>query len=182
MTRLFVPVLGLVLAGLAISPANAQPYYQGIVLQEQIYLSDFTEDVVYVPMSCAQSCLETVVERTRFECSQMALPPVIGCDLPSGIPEWINPTSPTPLPWAGGLSAPCILEPQPGPFRLKERRQLVKQHVQHHSDCTSTVTETVLQNLPLTGEAPDECPGGAIGAWTSIEEVPVSVDWVACPE
>ena len=174
----FALILFLIVAG----SATAQPFTEFTEFHVQQTISnidnfvDFEEPV----LSCLETCLVAITERTDFNCSPVVALPTSGCDLPwPETLEGIGGFGPTPLPWADVFS--CIPEdPTLLGYRLFEDRQLVEQRIHHRSDCTTTVTETVLQDLPPTGAQPRSCPD--VAGWRSTEETTTSVHWVACQE
>ncbi len=180
MYRAVITLLAVTLALAAVQPAAAQPYKSGLKINETLTVIDFAKHYdIKTAESCLGLCLETLVERTVFECAQL-LSTEGGCDLPAGAPESMNPFFPVPLPWAEPTS--CVPEePEPVGFHLSERRQLVSQFLNSHFDCTSAGTEIIQANLPPTGNPPFTCPDADGNPWVNVTKVPVSMQFVPCP-
>lgn len=168
-----VLISALVLAmalGLALPhESRAQSFEAGKTVIIQTELHKFANPVE----RCLATCVETIVERREFECAPLVAPPPTGCDLP-----WIDPEAPNPF-YSGGAEQ-CI--PEKGElagFGLLQRAELVQRMVVQTADCTSTVTETILQQLPTNGNNTRACPDP--GPWLERNEILRSFIFRSCP-
>ena len=172
MTRSRLAAAVLLMTALAMAlpqVCGAQDFASGRTVTIQTDLHKFPQPVKH----CLAMCVELVVERREFECAPFIAPPPTGCDLP-----WITPEEPNPVP--PGFEDQCI--PEKGElagYDLLERAELVERHVMQHADCTSTVTKTVLQQLPLSGNSPRPCPDP--GPWLERNEILRTIQFHRCP-
>src|SRR5688572_26902557 len=161
MNRVQRAVSATLTAGVAVlnpSMASAQIYGSGRTVTVIDRKIEFEQPV----KACLKLCVDTVVERQTFECVPYFKTPTEGCDLP-----WIDPTDPNPDPWGQGLG--CVPpKPEIGGYLLRETVQLIQKRVRQPGDCTSSVTESVLQDLPDQGNPPRPCPDP--GPWVSTNE------------
>jgi hypothetical protein len=149
--------------------SSAQSFEAGKTVTIQTEPHKFADPV----KRCLAMCVETIVERQEFECAPFVAPPLTGCDLP-----WIDPDDPNPF-YSDGAEQ-CI--PEKGElagFGLLQRAELVQRIVVQTADCTSTVTETVLQQLPTSGNNTRACPDP--GPWLERNEVLRSFIFRSCP-
>jgi hypothetical protein len=148
---------------------SAQDFASGRTVTLRTDLRKFPQPV----KQCLAMCVELVVERREFECAPFIAPPLKGCDLP-----WITPEEPNPVP--PGVEDQCI--PEDGElagYGLLERAELIERHVVQHADCTSMVTDTVLQQLPRRGNNMRPCPDP--GPWLEHDEVLHTIQFRRCP-
>jgi hypothetical protein len=115
-------------------------------------------------------CLDIVVEKDSFECDGVFATPTSGCDLP-----WVGSENPNPDPT--GMCIPP--ENEFAGYQLTEHRELVDRRITQRADCTSSVSETVLQVLANQGNPPRPCPDPA--AWSQTNETVHSIRFVPCP-
>jgi hypothetical protein len=152
-------------AALEPSAAAAQTIRSGRTLTVSERKLNFPKAV----RACLKMCLDVVVERQTFECQGVLIPPDTGCELP-----WLDPDDPNPDP-----TGMCIPEqPEFGGWQLTERVELIDKRVTARADCTDSVSETVLQQLPNRGNPPRACPDPA--GWTQTNETVQSIRFVPC--